>query len=85
MVIPGAGFAREPGTHEHGLMKSMVCPVFLDFGPGPKSRPGMTAKFFRTLLRALSPLAAPRRELCDWHGDEPSIFAAIPGVKARAS
>ena len=46
----GAGFAREPGIHEHGLMKSMVWPVFLDSGPGPKGRPGMTAKFFRTLL-----------------------------------
>ena len=45
-----AGFAREPGIHEHGLMKSMVWPVFLDSGPGPKGRPGMTAKFFRTLL-----------------------------------
>jgi len=31
-------------------MKSMVWPVFLDSGPGPKGRPGMTAKFFRTLL-----------------------------------
>jgi hypothetical protein len=50
MVIPGAGFAREPGIHEHGLMKSMVWPVFLDSGPGPKGRPGMTTKFFRTLL-----------------------------------
>src|ERR1700720_2604185 len=46
----GAGFAREPGIHEHRLMKSMVWPVFLDSGPGPKGRPGMTAKFFRTLL-----------------------------------
>jgi len=46
----GAGFAREPGIHEHGLMKSMVWPVFLDSGPGLKGRPGMTAKFFRTLL-----------------------------------
>jgi len=68
----------------------MVWPVFLDSGPGPKGRPGMTAKFSAPCLGlfglgALWPLAAPRRELCDWHGDEPSIFAAIPGVKARAS
>ena len=59
----GAGFAREPGIHEHGLMKSMVWPVFSDSGPGPKGRPGMTAKFFRALLRALWPKgsSAPRR------------------------
>jgi hypothetical protein len=30
--------------------------------------------FFRSLLRAHWPLAAPRRELCDWHGDEPPYF-----------
>src|ERR1700730_4145392 len=46
----GAGFAPAPRIHEDGLMKSMVWPVFLDSGPGPKGRPGMTAKFFRTLL-----------------------------------
>src|SRR6202047_3028576 len=59
----GAGFAREPEIHEHGLMKSMVWPVFLDSGPAPKAVPGMTAKFFRALLRALWPKGslAPRR------------------------
>ena len=28
-VIPGAGIAREPGTQEHGLEKTMVWPVFM--------------------------------------------------------
>src|SRR5690242_21928725 len=31
----GAGFAREPGTQEHGPVKSMAWPVFLGSGPGP--------------------------------------------------
>ena len=31
-----AGFAREPGSHEHRFLKSMAWPVFLGSGPGPE-------------------------------------------------
>ena len=45
-----AGFARESEIREHGVVKSMAWPVFLDPGPALTGRPGMTAEFFRTLL-----------------------------------
>ena len=62
----------------------MVWPVFLDSGPSPKGRPGMTAKFFRTLLELGTQVIAirpsysatgsqrkpsPQRLMCPTEGD----------------
>ena len=48
----GAGFARDPGIHEHPLQMSMGRPMFMGSGPGLKGRSGTAAEFFCNLLEA---------------------------------
>src|SRR5262249_38801248 len=43
-------FAREPGTQDHGPMKSVAWPVFMGSGPGPDGPPRNDTRVFSTLL-----------------------------------
>src|SRR5260370_22409020 len=56
----GAGFAREPGSREHGLTKPRRRPVFMASGPGPygpSRNDGLTIEWTR-FSRAFSVFAS---------------------------
>src|SRR5262249_51385531 len=91
----GAGIAREPGTQEHGLERTMVWPVFVGSGPDPGGPSRNDTRFFQHPARRFSrcEVTSPRlrqgcpgneRRLRNWSQTRPSLVMAVLDTAIRA-